>query len=199
MEARQDMDNTIALVTGAAGGIGSAVVQALAERGASVAAVDRDAEALDRVAGELTAKGLHVTPYPTDITRADDVERTVAAVESGLGPVDHLVNGAGVLRLGGAVELSDEDWDTTFAVNTGGVFHVSRAVVRRMKERRRGNVVTIASNAAGTPPYRDGRLRRLQGRRRDVHQEPRAGGGPARHPLQRRRPRPPGGPGPPGG
>ncbi|MFC8723906.1 2,3-dihydro-2,3-dihydroxybenzoate dehydrogenase [Streptomyces bacillaris] len=145
------MDNTIALVTGAAGGIGSAVVQALAERGASVAAVDRDAEALDRVAGELTAKGLHVTPYPTDITRADDVERTVAAVESGLGPVDHLVNGAGVLRLGGAVELSDDDWNTTFAVNTGGVFHVSRAVVRRMKVRRRGNVVTIASNAAGTP------------------------------------------------
>ncbi|WDV51789.1 2,3-dihydro-2,3-dihydroxybenzoate dehydrogenase [Streptomyces coeruleorubidus] len=145
------MDNTIALVTGAAGGIGSAVVSALAERGAVVAAVDRDAELLDQVVGKLTAEGLEITAYPADVTRSDDVERTVAAVERDLGPVEHLVNAAGVLRLGEAVGLSDEDWNATFAVNATGVFHFSRAVVRRMKQRRRGSVVTVASNAAGTP------------------------------------------------
>ncbi|MFI7013381.1 2,3-dihydro-2,3-dihydroxybenzoate dehydrogenase [Streptomyces sp. NPDC050164] len=145
------MDNTIALVTGAAGGIGSAVVSALAERGAVVAAVDRDAELLDQVVGKLTAEGLEITAYPADVTRSDDVERTVAAVERDLGPVEHLVNAAGVLRLGEAVGLTDDDWNATFAVNATGVFHFSRAVVRRMKQRRRGSVVTVASNAAGTP------------------------------------------------
>lgn len=145
------MDNTIALVTGAAGGIGGAVAHALAEHGVVVAAVDRDAELLDQVVGKLTAEGLKAAAYPLDVTRSDDVERTVAAVERDLGPVEHLVNAAGVLRMGEAVGLSDDDWNTTFAVNTTGVFHVSRAVVRRMKQRRRGGVVTVASNAAGTP------------------------------------------------
>ncbi|UCM88841.1 2,3-dihydro-2,3-dihydroxybenzoate dehydrogenase [Streptomyces marincola] len=145
------MENTIALVTGAAGGIGSAVARALAERGAVVAAVDRDAEPLDDVVGKLTAEGLAATAFPTDVTRSDLVERTVAEVEERLGPVEHLVNAAGVLRLGEAIGLTDEDWNATFAVNTTGVFHVSRAVVRHMRARGRGSVVTVASNAAGTP------------------------------------------------
>lgn len=145
------MENTIALVTGAAGGIGSAVVQTLAERGAVVAAVDRDAELLDQVVGKLIAEGLEVAACPADVTDSDDVERTVEKVERLLGPVEHLVNAAGVLRLGEAVGLSDDDWNATFAVNATGVFRMSRAVVRRMKQRRRGSVVTVASNAAGTP------------------------------------------------
>ncbi|MFJ2572483.1 2,3-dihydro-2,3-dihydroxybenzoate dehydrogenase [Streptomyces halstedii] len=145
------MKKTIALVTGAAGGIGSAVTRALAERGTAVAAVDRDAEPLEQVTAAFAAKGLDVTAFPADVTRADDVERAVAAVERRLGPVDHLVNAAGVLRTGEAVTLTDDDWNTTFAVNTAGVFHVSRAVVGRMARRGHGSVVTVASNAAGTP------------------------------------------------
>ncbi|MYQ54600.1 MULTISPECIES: 2,3-dihydro-2,3-dihydroxybenzoate dehydrogenase [unclassified Streptomyces] len=145
------MKKTIALVTGAAGGIGSAVTRALAERGTAVAAVDRDPEPLEQVTGAFAAKGLDVTAFPADVTRADDVERAVAAVERRLGPVDHLVNAAGVLRTGEAVTLTDDDWNTTFAVNTAGVFHVSRAVVGRMARRGHGSVVTVASNAAGTP------------------------------------------------
>lgn len=145
------MENTIAVVTGAAGGIGGAVVRALAERGVVVAAVDRETERLDELVSKLAAEGLRARAFPTDVRRADEVERTIEAVESTLGPVDHLVNAAGVLRLGEAVGLSDEDWDTTFEVNTTGVFRVSRAVVRRMKTRGRGGVVTVASNSAGTP------------------------------------------------
>lgn len=145
------MENSIALVTGAAGGIGGAVARALAENGAVVAAVDRDAELLREQVGKLTSDGLRAVAYPTDVTDSTEVERMVAAVEDDLGPVDHLVNAAGVLRLGEAVGLSDEDWNTTFAVNATGVFHVSRAVVRRMKERGRGGLVTVASNAASTP------------------------------------------------
>ncbi|GAB1516166.1 2,3-dihydro-2,3-dihydroxybenzoate dehydrogenase [Actinophytocola sp. KF-1] len=140
------MENKVAIVTGAAGGIGAAVVRALRERGAVVAAVDRNADALRETE---TQPG--VEPFPADVTDAASVESTVDAVEQLLGPVDYLVNAAGVLRLGEARKLTDADWHETFAVNTTGVFHFSRAVVNRMTQRRSGAIVTVASNAASTP------------------------------------------------
>ncbi|MFD7656139.1 2,3-dihydro-2,3-dihydroxybenzoate dehydrogenase [Actinosynnema sp. NPDC059797] len=140
------MENKVAIVTGAAGGIGSAVVHALRERGALVAAVDRDAAALAR-----SVAGPGVEPFSADVTDAKAVESAVDAVEHVLGPVEYLVNAAGVLRLGEARKTADADWHDTFAVNTTGVFFMSRAVVNRMTQRQRGAIVTVASNAAGTP------------------------------------------------
>ncbi|MEU6223070.1 2,3-dihydro-2,3-dihydroxybenzoate dehydrogenase [Streptomyces sp. NPDC047042] len=144
------MHGKIALVTGAAGGIGAAVVRTLAERGARVAAVDRDGDRLREVAAELSHDGLDVRAFPGDVTVSAEAERLVAEAEDTVGPLDHLVNGAGVLRLAKARELTDADWTSTFAVNTTGVFFMSRAAVNRMVPRRSGAVVTIASNAAGT-------------------------------------------------
>ncbi|MTE18076.1 2,3-dihydro-2,3-dihydroxybenzoate dehydrogenase [Streptomyces sp. TRM43335] len=144
------MEDRIALVTGAAGGIGEAVARTLAGRGARVAAVDRDPARLAESVGRLTARGLRVTAVPADVTSSADVERAVGSVEDTVGPVDYLVNAAGVLRLGEARKLTDRDWADTLAVNATGVFHVSRAVVDRMVARGGGAVVTIASNAAGT-------------------------------------------------
>jgi 2,3-dihydro-2,3-dihydroxybenzoate dehydrogenase len=140
----------VALVTGAASGIGAAIARAVAENGAAVAAVDRDAGQLDEVVGKLAADGLRVEAFPADVSDAVAVESVVESAEHRLGPLDLLVNAAGVLRLAGALDLTDEDWAATLAVNTTGVFLVSRAVVRRMVPRRRGAVVTVASNAAGT-------------------------------------------------
>ncbi|WP_370150602.1 2,3-dihydro-2,3-dihydroxybenzoate dehydrogenase [Streptacidiphilus sp. EB129] len=145
------MSGRVALVTGAAGGIGAAVVEQLARLGVQVAAVDRDADALTVLVGQLAAQGLPVREFPADVSSSAEVDAVVAAVEQHLGPIDYLVNGAGVLRLGRAAELTDDDWAATFAVNTLGVFQVSRAVVGRMTARRRGAVVTVASNAAATP------------------------------------------------
>ncbi|MCY0960499.1 2,3-dihydro-2,3-dihydroxybenzoate dehydrogenase [Streptomyces sp. H27-H5] len=145
------MEGTTALVTGAAGGIGRAVALTLGERGVLIAAVDRDPVALRRAVEEWADQGVKAVAFPTDVTSSADVERTVAAAESELGPIEHLVNAAGILRLGQARAFTDEDWNATFAVNTTGVFHVSRAVVNRMAERARGSLVTVASNAAGTP------------------------------------------------
>jgi 2,3-dihydro-2,3-dihydroxybenzoate dehydrogenase len=145
------MTDKVAFVTGAAGGIGAAVVRALAGQGTVVAAADRDAEGLHKAVAALTAEGLRVTAFPLDVTDSAAVGEAVDAVERGLGPVEYLVNTAGVLRLGDVGEFTDEDWRTTFAVNVDGVFHVSRAVVNRMVPRRRGAVVTVASNAARTP------------------------------------------------
>ncbi len=142
------MAGRTAIVTGAGGGIGAAVTHALGALGVCVAALDIDGDHLRETAA---GTGAHVETFGVDVSRAADVEVVVDAVERRLGPVDYLVNAAGILRLGEARLLTDEDWAATFAVNTCGVFHVSRAVVNRMVPRRRGAVVTVASNAAGTP------------------------------------------------
>jgi len=144
------MRNKVAVVTGAAGGIGVAVVRALAERGVIVAAVDHDAPLLRKAVAELVAEGLTVEEFPADVSSSAEVEAVVAAVEHDLGPVEFLVNAAGVLRLGPVDTFTDQDWTDTFAVNATGVFTTSRAVVNRMLTRSRGAVVTVASNAAGT-------------------------------------------------
>jgi len=145
------MSNEVALVTGAAGGIGAAVVRALGEQGTVVAAVDRDEARLTELAEKLTADGLRVRAFAADVTDSAQVDAVVSRIEEQLGPVEYLVNAAGVLRLGEARSLTDEDWATTFAVNVNGVFHVSRAVVNRMIPRSRGAIVTVTSNAAATP------------------------------------------------
>ncbi|MER7754549.1 2,3-dihydro-2,3-dihydroxybenzoate dehydrogenase [Kitasatospora sp. NPDC097643] len=138
---------TVAMVTGAGQGIGAAVARALAAEGAVVAAVDRDPGPLTALAAELPA----VRPYVLDVADTRAVDTAVEEIERHLGPVTTLVNVAGILRTAPAVELADQDWAETFAVNTTGVFHTCRAVGRRMAARGRGAVVTVGSNAAGVP------------------------------------------------
>ncbi|MFD9029808.1 2,3-dihydro-2,3-dihydroxybenzoate dehydrogenase [Streptomyces sp. NPDC056527] len=145
------MQDKIALVTGAAGGIGAAVVRALAERGVTVAAVDRDESTLKQRVAAFVVEGLPVEAFPADVTDSAQVTALVDEAERRLGPLDYLVNAAGVLRLGPVRTFSDEDWAATFAVNATGVFQVSRAVVDRMIPRGSGALVTVASNAANTP------------------------------------------------
>ncbi|MET8982254.1 2,3-dihydro-2,3-dihydroxybenzoate dehydrogenase [Streptomyces sp. NPDC004539] len=145
------MRSSIALVTGAAGGIGAEVARLLAERGTPVAAVDRDEDRLAATVAALAAAGLPVRAFAADVADSKSVDDVVAAVEDGFGPVDQLVNAAGVLRLGTVMEFGDEDWAATFAVNVTGVLHMCRAVVNRMIPRGHGAIVTVSSNAAGTP------------------------------------------------
>lgn len=140
----------VALVTGAAQGIGAAVARALAND-AAIAAVDRNEEGLATLVSELRARGCNARAFPADVSDSAAVDRVVERIESEMGPIDILANVAGVLRMSPVVTLSDDDWATTFAVNTHGVFHVSRAVARRMVPRRSGTIVTVGSNAAGVP------------------------------------------------
>lgn len=145
------IESSVALVTGAAQGIGAAVAGVLAGAGAHVAAVDRNADALATVVTKLEAEGVSVRGYTVDVRDSEAVDGLVRRVEEELGPIGILVNAAGVLRTGRVVELSDRQWSETFSVNADGVFHMSRAVARRMMRRRRGAIVTVASNAAGVP------------------------------------------------
>lgn len=140
----------VALVTGAAQGIGAAVARSLADT-VSVAVLDTRAEGLDALVAELRGRGGRAAAFPADVSDSAAVDQVVDRVEHELGPIDILVNVAGVLRPGPAVSLSDEDWAATFAVNTHGVFHACRAVARRMVPRKAGVIITVGSNAAGMP------------------------------------------------
>ncbi|MFN2496472.1 MAG: 2,3-dihydro-2,3-dihydroxybenzoate dehydrogenase [Pseudonocardiaceae bacterium] len=139
----------VAFVTGAAAGIGAAVAHALARNGASVAAVDLDSGGLHTMTATLPP-GRHAS-YLADVRDPAAVQAAVDSAETEVGPIGILVNVAGVLRTGPALDISDEDWATVFAVNTTGVFHACRAVGRRMVTRGAGCIVTVASNAAGVP------------------------------------------------
>ncbi|MGC0422035.1 2,3-dihydro-2,3-dihydroxybenzoate dehydrogenase [Embleya sp. AB8] len=150
-----DLAGRVAVVTGAAQGIGAAVVRGLLEHGATVAATDRDPVALktftslqSRTANADTGT---VLAYPLDVTDGPAVTATMSAIERHVGPIDILVNVAGVLHTSPVTELTDRAWADTFAVNSTGVFHTSRAVAGPMAERGSGNIVTVGSNAAGIP------------------------------------------------
>jgi 2,3-dihydro-2,3-dihydroxybenzoate dehydrogenase len=145
--ANSGIEDKVALVTGAAGGIGAAVVRAIADRGGHVAAADVD----PGPEGTAPVGAGKVRSYPVDVTDSAAVDELVDQVERDLGPIGHLVNVAGVLRTGKVVEMSDVDWDSMLSVNTYGVFHTSRAVARRMIPRRGGTIVTVTSNAANVP------------------------------------------------
>ncbi|RKR90386.1 2,3-dihydro-2,3-dihydroxybenzoate dehydrogenase [Micromonospora pisi] len=146
-----ELMNRVAIVTGAAQGIGAAVARALVEGGARVAVVDVNEDGLDRLVAEFARSGLPVRPYCVDVRDASGVEMVAKRVEQEMGPVSILVNVAGVLRTGPVVDLSEDDWETVFAVNTTGVFHFCRAVSRLMVEHGGGSIITVSSNAAGVP------------------------------------------------
>ncbi|TCJ31480.1 2,3-dihydro-2,3-dihydroxybenzoate dehydrogenase [Parafrankia sp. BMG5.11] len=144
------MQGRVAVVTGAAGGIGAAVMRALAREGAVVAAVDLTAGGLEVRVKALDADGLTAHAFPADVSDPEQVREVVREVERRLGGVDYLVNAAGVLRSAAVGATTVGDWSDTFAVNATGVFLMSQAVVAGMVARASGSIVTVASNAAGT-------------------------------------------------
>lgn len=153
---QEELSGKVALVTGAARGIGAAIAESLASQGACVAMFDRQTS-ITTCATRLADKtGAHTLGLVVDVSDADATASAVHAVEKELGPIDILVNVAGILRLGSALELSAQDWQDSLAINSGGVFNISTAVARRMVEyqqQRRGNrsIITVGSNAAATP------------------------------------------------
>lgn len=137
-----------ALVTGAAGGIGAAVVKLLVEAGAHVVATDYNAKHRLEIGPEHTS---NVTLLELDVRDSAAVDALVNEIEDQLGPIDLGINVAGILSTTTVVETDDASWRNVFAVNTDGVFHVSRALARVMLPRKRGAMVTVSSNAAGIP------------------------------------------------
>ena len=134
-----------AIVTGAARGIGKGIALALAQAGAHVVVADISAEAAARVAGEITAQGLSALAVPADITQADQVDRLVQSALAAFGQVDVLVNNAGVVSNAPVLDLSEDEWDRTIAVNLKGVFLCSQRAAKAMAARHSGRIINIAS------------------------------------------------------
>lgn len=140
----------IAVVTGAAGGLGAAIARRLAQDGFGIAIVDGNADAAAAQAGSIAG----ARAYGADISREDLVEETTAAICRDFGAVpDALVNNAGIVRFGPLLEHSVADFRRVVDVNLVGTFIVTRAVARRMAERRSGAIVNITSlNAVAVSP-----------------------------------------------
>jgi NAD(P)-dependent dehydrogenase (short-subunit alcohol dehydrogenase family) len=137
----------VALVTGGGRGIGASIVRELADAGMTVAVTGRTRETIEAVAGEVGGLAL-----VGDVSRADDVESWVDTVESELGPIELLVNNAGIAGSGKPfLEESTGEWWRVFEVNVLGVALCCRAAGRRMAERGRGRIVTIGSGGSYLP------------------------------------------------
>lgn len=142
MSARE-MEGRVALVTGGSRGIGLGICKALADAGATVAVVDMNGDGAKAAAAALPGGG-HAG-YQCDVGDSDQVNETVKAVESEVGPVAILVNNAGITRDNLLIRMTDKEFDDVIATNLKGTFNFTRAASRGMMKRRDGVILNIAS------------------------------------------------------
>jgi NAD(P)-dependent dehydrogenase (short-subunit alcohol dehydrogenase family) len=139
-----DFEGKVALVTGAAMGIGAAVAELLSERGAKVALVDRDGRLLEQLAGRLPAAAAEVETVVGDLRDLKTLEAAVERTVHRFGRLDVLSNNAGVQRYGTLETTSDEVWDEVYDINLKPIFRLSRLAVPHLRKTR-GNIVNMAS------------------------------------------------------
>jgi len=141
------------LITGAAGGIGTATAARFVEEGARVVALDRDAAGLEQLAGRVALDGA----LQADVTDPGQVARALAEMDALVGGVDVLINNAGISVRHGFLDITPEEWRRVLAVNLEGVFHVAQEAARRMVAAGEGVVVNMGSTNGlmGYPYYAD--------------------------------------------
>jgi 3-oxoacyl-[acyl-carrier protein] reductase len=139
------LENQIAVVTGAGRGIGRAIALKFAAEAADVVCVSRTQENSDKVANEVRAAGRKAWAYAVDVSDAAAVAAAADKIMAECGRVDILVNNAGVTRDGLLMRMSDADWDTVLNTNLKGAFLVTRAFSRAMIKQRSGRIVNISS------------------------------------------------------
>jgi meso-butanediol dehydrogenase / (S,S)-butanediol dehydrogenase / diacetyl reductase len=156
--ASESLAGHVALVTGAGQGIGRATALALARAGADLAVNDLRADAAEAVAGEARALGRKGLAVPADVAVVKEIERMVARVSEALGRLDVLVNNAGLIRPTAFGQVTERDWDETFAVNARGLFFCMQTAAPVMIRQGAGAIVNVSSiagrgSASLSPPY----------------------------------------------
>jgi len=133
------------IVTGSAQGVGFGIVEVLLSQDANVVMLDRDAETLSASADKLRSSGKSILSTTGDVADADDIKRAFKAARDQLGPLDGLVNNAGIIRMGAVSESTNEDWVSQMNVNVVGAVNCCNAF--RENSDDSGSIVNIASNA----------------------------------------------------
>jgi NAD(P)-dependent dehydrogenase (short-subunit alcohol dehydrogenase family) len=139
------LDDRVAIVTGAASGIGRAIATGLADAGANVGCLDLPGPGLDAVVTEIEKRDRSAIALPADVTSADDLSNAVQRVEAELGPLHLAVNSAGIANAAPAEEMSGEQWQRVMDINVTGVFLSCQAEARAMLPHGRGSIVNISS------------------------------------------------------
>ena len=135
----------VALVTGAAQGIGKAIALLLAEKGADVVVSDINVEKAQETAREIEEKGRKSMALKVNVADPDEVEQMVETIIEKFSRIDILVNNAGITRDKLLLRMSSEDWDAVLDVNLKGVFNCTKSVIKYMSKQRSGKIVNIAS------------------------------------------------------
>ena len=151
-----DFAGKVVLVTGATKGMGRGIARALVDQGASVAVCARTGSALEKLVQEVEASGGRILAMRADVSLGKDVEDMFSKILARWGKIDILVNNAGIFLTSPVVEMSEEDWDVTMAVDLKGVFLCSRAAARQMVKQKSGRIINISSIAqvrGGTPQH----------------------------------------------
>jgi len=149
----------VALVTGAARGIGEAIALTLAREGADVVVTDVDLEGAQRVAQEIKGLGRKAKAIQADVSQREAVQRLVSEAVSVFGKIDILVNNAGIIRRGTFLEHDPQDWEKVLSVNLGGTFNCAKEVVPLMIKQGGGKIINISSvvgkmgDIASAPSY----------------------------------------------
>jgi 3-oxoacyl-[acyl-carrier protein] reductase len=141
------LKDKVAIVTGAAQGIGAAVAREFAREGARVAVVDLAAERAEEVAAQLRTQGHDAIGIGCNVAKRAEVDAMVAALHARFGHVDILVNNAGIIRPAMLHKMTAAQWDEVLAVHLTGSFNCLQAVAPQMMERRYGRIVNVTSTA----------------------------------------------------